>query len=210
MISANVPSSFPTDPHERLALLEQMYALLQAIVAGKHPLTPPPSARPSRAGGPSGGTSRNGGREPQAEEPPAGGGSPARAAEPPAWPDLPLDTSGRRSIAGIQVGQAIQALLADPEITGATDGAGLTPARMRAALFAGGFDASTSGRVLPGLALWLAQAGALAVPTDTAIPWANPRSLTSHDLAALQAMLRATPPPSPEAVAEERGRGLKA
>jgi hypothetical protein len=198
--------SIPISHDDRVAILVELRSYLDAIANGGEPFGPPPADMSRRAHSTAipdilnaASVARATARRPTA----------ARAAEPPAWPDMPLDTSGRRSIAGAQIGQAVQALLADPDIAGEADDAGLTPARMRAALLAGGFDASTSGRVLPGLALWLAQAGALAAPADAANPWASPRPLTSRDTAAMQTLLQAAPPPSPDAVAEERGRGLK-
>ncbi|MEI8167653.1 MAG: hypothetical protein WCG26_14820 [Chloroflexales bacterium] len=186
--------------------LAELRAYLNAIANGGEPFGPPPADISRRAHDTAIPDLLD---SASVEGAPARRSPAARPAAPPAWPDMPLDAIGRRSIAGAQIGQAVQALLADPDITGEADDAGLTPARMRAALVAGGFDASASGRMFPCLALWLALAGALAAPADAAAPWASPRPLTSRDTAALQAMLRAAPPPSPDAVAEERGRGLK-
>lgn len=137
----------------------------------------------------------------------AGADTPVVLSPPPPWPDLPM--AANRTLPGVQVGKILLLLLGDEEIAGSGKAAGLTPDRLRRLLQAAGLDASMTGRVLPALALWLAQAGILAAPDNTVSPWAAPRQLTTTDADAVAAQLRTTPPPTPEAVTTERGRGLK-
>lgn len=187
-------------PASREAIRSGLLAYLDIIAQGGEPFGPPLPGLPRRS---------HSLAIPDLPGAAPDEGVPAAPPPLPAWPELPLDTTGRRRLDPSQVERAIQALLATPELAGAEAGAGLTPARLRGALAAAGFDASTIGRVLPFLAIWLARAGALALPADADTPWASPRRLTLTDAAAIRARLRAFPPPTPEDVADERIQGLK-
>ncbi|MBX0331076.1 hypothetical protein K2Z83_25830 [Oscillochloris sp. ZM17-4] len=124
-----------------------------------------------------------------------------------AWPDLPL--AAKRQLPGSQVGKVLLLALCDEEIAGDARTAGVTPARLRGMFVAAGIDPSDTGRALPALALWLADAGVLTDAGETTTPWANPRPLTTNDANEVAQRLRATPPPAPEAVKAAREQGLK-
>lgn len=127
-----------------------------------------------------------------------------RAAES-AWPSVPL--AAGRSLSRDQMGRVMLAILGSEAIVGAAPDAGLTLARMKHAMKDARVDDSTIGRAAGAVCVWLAHAGILA-ESSSAQPWAEPRPLRLRDADALQAHLRATPPPDPADVHAERERGL--
>lgn len=123
------------------------------------------------------------------------------------WPELPL--AAGRILTGAQVQELVTVLLANGEIAGDDAGTGLTASRCKAALGAAGTDPSTIGRVTPALLLWLSIADVLAAPADAVAPWATARPLRLTEPDVIQRRLRETAPPTPDAVAAERARGLR-
>jgi hypothetical protein len=114
-----------------------------------------------------------------------------------------------RTLTSAQVGRAVLAVLTADAMRGDAPDAGVTLARSKTVLGTAGFSPADIGRAAPALILWLAQAGVLADPQNPEAPWAEPRPLVDAAADHVRARLLATPPPTPEAVTEERTRGLK-
>lgn len=130
--------------------------------------------------------------------------SPATAT--PTWPELLVEAG--RTMKSLYVGRTMLILATDLQAAGYEEGEGVTLSRLRDIMVRAGIDNRSIPRFLTAMYLWM-DAAHLMESCVQQRPWDAPRHLTVRDLDAIQARIHATPPPTPEEIAEAKRLGMK-